>query len=110
MKCALQARVTRSARILRDKACTAKRRRVEIMKALLSKFCLLVLGGVATAVTLAVGTAAQSVEIVATHNADHDIDAVQYAVDHNEHVTLRGHFSFDRLPTVLTALPKIYPS
>jgi len=79
------------------------------MKRSLSKFCLMVLGGVATVVTLAVGTAAQSVEIVATGHADLDVRNVQRAVDENEHVTLIGHFSFDRLPTVLTALPNIYP-
>ena len=51
------------------------------MKALLSKFCLLVLGGVATVVTLAVGMAAQSVEIVATGNAALDVQHIQGAVD-----------------------------
>ena len=79
------------------------------MKRSLSKFCLLVLGAVATVVTLAVGTVAQSVEIVATGHADLDVRNVQRAIDENEHVTLIGHFSFDRSPTVLTALPNIYP-
>ena len=79
------------------------------MKALLSKFCLLVLGGVATVVTLAVGMAAQSVEIVATGNAALDVQHIQGAVDQGGQVTLRGHFNFDESATVLTALPDAYP-
>ncbi|HWC18001.1 MAG TPA: hypothetical protein VG498_13355, partial [Terriglobales bacterium] len=78
------------------------------MEPLLSRFGLL-LGAVVTVVTLAAGVMAQSVEVVATGNADQDVLAIQNAVDHNEHVTLIGHFSFDGSQTVPTALPDLYP-
>jgi hypothetical protein len=47
---------------------------------------------------------AQSIEVVGTGNPDIDVPAVQTAVDQGGQVTLAGHFSFDKSPTVLTAL------
>jgi hypothetical protein len=47
---------------------------------------------------------AQATEVVGTGNPDIDVPAVQAAVDYGGAVILRGHFSFDKSPTVLTAL------
>jgi hypothetical protein len=47
--------------------------------------------------------AAQTV-VWGTGNPDVDVSAVQYAVDRGGEVVLRGHFSFDKPPTVQTAL------
>jgi hypothetical protein len=38
--------------------------------------------------------------VVGTGDPDIDVPAVQAAVDHGGHVLLRGHFSFDRPPTI----------
>jgi hypothetical protein len=54
--------------------------------------------------------AAQTV-VWGTGNPDVDVPAVQYAVNQGGEVVLRGHFSFDRSPTVPTALASAgYPS
>src|SRR5215469_11742686 len=47
--------------------------------------------------------AAQTV-VVGTGNPDVDVPAVQAAFDQGGEVILRGHFSFNRPPTVQTAL------
>ena len=81
------------------------------MKPLLSRLCLVALGAVVPVVTLAVGAVAQSVEVVGTGNPDVDVPAVQAAVNQGGQVTLRGHFSFDKSPTVVTVFAGIgYPS
>jgi hypothetical protein len=49
------------------------------------------------------GATAQTV-VLGTGNPDVDVPAVQYAVDQGGEVVLRGHFSFDRPPTMQTAL------
>ena len=46
--------------------------------------------------------AAQAV-VVGTGNPDIDVPAVQAAVDQGGDVVLKGHFSFDRPPTIPTA-------
>ncbi|MBV9146899.1 MAG: right-handed parallel beta-helix repeat-containing protein [Acidobacteria bacterium] len=63
-------------------------------------------------VLLLAGSAmAHSTEVVGTGHADIDIPAVQAAVDQGGAVTLRGRFSFDQPPTVLTALAGMqYPA
>jgi hypothetical protein len=49
------------------------------------------------------GVAAQTV-VWGTGNPDVDVPAVQAAVNQGGEVVLRGHFSFDRSPTIQTAL------
>lgn len=56
----------------------------------------------------AASTAAQTV-VVGTGNPDIDVPAVQAGVDQGGDVVLRGHFSFDRPPTVPTAPQGFYP-
>jgi hypothetical protein len=56
-----------------------------------------------TFIALATGAAAQ-VTVVGTGNPDLDIPAVQTAVDQGGEVILAGAFSFDRPPTIPTAL------
>ncbi|MBV9081783.1 MAG: hypothetical protein JOZ62_03845 [Acidobacteriaceae bacterium] len=60
------------------------------------------------AITLALPTTvvAQTV-IVGTGNPDVDVPAVQAAVDQGGEVILRGQFSFDRPPTIPTAIPEL---
>jgi hypothetical protein len=54
--------------------------------------------------------AAQKIEVVGTGNPDVDVPTVQAAVDQGGEVTLRGRFSFDKSPTVLTAFAGVgYP-
>ena len=105
---ALQARVAKSARSC-DTRRAARKKESRNHENVTVQICLLVLVAVLTVVTLAVGAAAQNVEVVVTGHTDLDVPAVQAAVDQGGHVTLIGHFSFDRSPTVLTALPDIYP-
>jgi hypothetical protein len=66
--------------------------------------CLVVLGAIATIVPLATSAAAQATVVVGTGNPDIDVPAVQAAVDQSGEVILKGHFSFNRTPTVPTAL------
>ena len=56
----------------------------------------------ATLLAWAASAPAQTV-VVGTGNPDLDVPAVQAAVDQGGEVTLRGHFSFNRPPTVPTA-------
>src|SRR5262245_64567166 len=56
-----------------------------------------------TMIALATSAAAQ-VTVVGTGNPDVDIPAVQAAVAQGGEVTLAGRFSFDRPPTIPTAL------
>lgn len=56
------------------------------------------------AVGLPQTAAAQSTVVVGTGNPDVDIPAVQAAVSQGGDVTLQGRFSFDRPPTIQTAL------
>src|SRR6516225_10913161 len=51
---------------------------------------------------LSASATAQTV-VVGTGNPDIDIPAVQAAVDQGGDVVLKGHFSFDRSPTISTA-------
>jgi hypothetical protein len=67
---------------------------------------LLILAAIAT-LCLATSAAAQTV-VVGTGNPDIDIPAIQAAVNRGGDVVLKGHFSFDRSPTIPTA-PAGYP-
>jgi hypothetical protein len=71
------------------------------MKRLLINFSLLALGAIATVVPLATGAGAQTV-VSGTDNPDVDVPAVQAAVDQGGEVILKGHFSFDKPPTIPT--------
>jgi len=62
---------------------------------------LVILPAIAT-LSFAARTAAQTV-VVGTGNPDIDVPAVQAAVDQGGDVVLKGHFSFDRSPTIPTA-------
>src|SRR6267378_3114140 len=66
--------------------------------------CLMVLGAIAAIIPLATSAAAEATVVVATGNPDIDVPAVQAAVDQSGEVILKGHFSFNRTPTVPTAL------
>jgi hypothetical protein len=66
------------------------------------KFAWRFLAALAALLTWAASAAAQTV-VVGTGNPDVDVPAVQAAVDQGGEVILRGHFSFDRPPTVPTA-------
>src|SRR5262245_18358862 len=61
---------------------------------------LVILPAIAT-LSLAARAAAQTV-VVGTGNPDIDVPAVQAAVDERGDVVLKGHFSFDRSPTIPT--------
>jgi len=73
------------------------------MKRVSTHFCLMVF----TAIALTTSGMGQAIEIVGTGNPDMDILNVQMAVDQYSAVTLRGHFSFDRLPTQITGLARL---
>jgi hypothetical protein len=60
------------------------------------------IAGFATVLAWAASAAAQAV-VVGTGDPDTDVKAVQAAVDQGGEVTLKGHFSFNRAPTVPTA-------
>jgi hypothetical protein len=64
----------------------------------------MVLGAIAIIIPLATSAAAQATVVVGTGNPDIDVPAVQAAVDQNGEVILKGLFSFNRTPTVPTAL------
>jgi len=69
---------------------------------------LLIFAAIAT-IALAASAAAQTV-VVGTGDPDIDVPAVQAAVDQGRDVVLKGHFSFDRPPTVPTALEGYPPA
>jgi hypothetical protein len=71
------------------------------MKRIRLMLCLLLLAVIAT-IAVAASAAAQTV-VVGTGNPDLDVPAVQAAVDQGGEVILKGHFSFDKPPTVPTA-------
>jgi hypothetical protein len=71
------------------------------MKRIRHTLCLLMLSAIAT-LALAASATAQTV-VVGTGNPDIDVPAVQAAVDQGGEVLLKGHFSFNRAPTVPTA-------
>jgi hypothetical protein len=73
-----------------------------IAESVRTTLCHLILTGIVT-LALAAGAAAQTV-VVGTGNPDIDVPAVQAAVDQGGEVVLKGHFSFDRPPTVRGAL------
>jgi hypothetical protein len=73
------------------------------MKRTNGKFAWRFLAALAALLTWAASAAAQTV-VVGTGNPDVDVPAVQAAVDQGGEVILRGHFSFDRPPTVPMAL------
>jgi len=60
------------------------------------------IAGFAIVLAWAVGAAAQTV-VIGTGDPDTDVKAVQAAVDQGGEVMLKGHFSFNRAPTVPTA-------
>jgi len=60
------------------------------------------IAGFATVLAWAASAAAQTV-VVGTGDPGTDVKAVQAAVDQGGEVTLKGHFSFNRAPTVPTA-------
>src|SRR5215471_14283459 len=71
------------------------------MKRMRITLWLVLLPGIAT-LSFAARAAAQTV-VVGTGNPDIDVPAVQAAVDQGGEVVLKGHFSFDRSPTIPTA-------
>jgi hypothetical protein len=71
-----------------------------------STLWLVIFAAIAT-LSLPAGAVAQTV-VVGTGNPDIDVPAVQAAVDQGGDVVLKGHFSFDRSPTIPTA-PAGYP-
>src|SRR5215470_19942968 len=73
---------------------------VKNMKRIRITLWLVILPAIAT-LSLAARAAAQTV-VVGTGNPDIDIPAVQAAVDQGGDVVLKGHFSFDRSPTIPT--------
>src|SRR5215471_2248453 len=70
------------------------------MKRMRITLWLVLLPGIAT-LSFAARAAAQTV-VVGTGNPDIDVPAVQAAVDQGGEVILKGHFSFDRSPTIPT--------
>ena len=72
------------------------------MKRIGSTLCLLIFTAIAT-VAMGGSAAAQTL-VVGTDDPEVDVPAVQAAVDQGGEVVLKGHFSFDRPPTVPTAL------
>src|SRR5262249_27808395 len=76
-------------------------REVKNMKRIGSTLCLLIFTAIAT-LAMAGSSAAQTL-VVGTGDAEVDIPAVQAAVDQGGEIILKGHFSFDKPPTVLTA-------
>src|SRR5215469_10673450 len=71
------------------------------MKQIRITLWLVILPAIAT-LSFAARAADQTV-VVGTGNPDIDVPAVQTAVDQGGEVILKGHFSFDRSPTVPTA-------
>jgi len=71
-----------------------KRIRITLCLVIFTAIAAVAMGGSAAAQTLVVGTGDPEV----------DVTAVQAAVDQGGEVILKGHFSFDRPPTVTTAL------
>ncbi len=69
------------------------------------KFAWRFIAAFATVLTWTASSAAQTTEVVATGNPNLDVPAVQAAVDQGGEVILKGHFSFDRPPTIHPALP-----
>src|SRR5262245_13404952 len=74
---------------------------VKNMKRIRITLWLVILPAIAT-LSFAARAAAQTV-VVGTGNPDIDVPAVQAAVDQGGDVVLKGHFSFDRSPTIPTA-------
>src|SRR5215471_18386045 len=77
-------------------------REVKNMKRIGSTLCLLIFTAIAT-VAMGGSAAAQTL-VVGTDDPKVDVPAVQAAVDQGGEVILKGHFSFDRPPSVPTAL------
>jgi hypothetical protein len=73
------------------------------VKSISVRSCVLALAAIAGAIVLPQIAAAQSTVVVGTDNPDIDVPAVQAAVNNGGKVTLQGHFSFNRTPTVPTA-------
>jgi hypothetical protein len=69
----------------------------------------LLLFPVVATIALAASAAAQVV-VVGTGDPNIDVPAVQTAVNQGGEVILKGHFSFDRPPTIATALPGFPPA
>jgi hypothetical protein len=74
---------------------------VKNMKRIGMTLCLLIFNAIAT-VAMGGSPTARTV-VVGTGHPEVDVPAVQVAVDHGGEVVLKGHFSFDRSPTVPTA-------
>src|SRR3979411_2356432 len=77
--------------------------RVKIMKRLPIRSCSLLLTAIAAVLATAASMAAQTV-VWGTGNPELDVPAVQAAVDQGGEVILKGRFSFERPPKILTAL------
>jgi hypothetical protein len=71
------------------------------MNKVTGRFAWRFVAGFATVLAWAASAAAQTV-VVGTGDPDTDVKAVQAAVDQGGEVTLKGHFSFNRAPTVPT--------
>src|SRR5215470_14579226 len=71
------------------------------MKRIRITLWLVIFAAIAT-LSFAARAATQTV-VVGTGNPDIDVPAVQAAVDQGGEVVLKGHFSFDRSPTIPTA-------
>src|SRR5215472_3758375 len=76
---------------------------VQNMKRMRITLCFLIFTPAVT-LALAASAAAQTV-VVGTGNPHIDVPAVQAAVDRGGQVILKGHFSFNRPPTIVPALP-----
>ena len=75
------------------------------MTKMTGKFAWRFIAALATVLACAASATAQAVVVVGTGDPDLDVPAVQAAVDQGGDVILKGHFFFDRPPTILPELP-----
>jgi hypothetical protein len=79
----------------------------DMIKARLIRFCLVLLVAITTVTAMPTNAVAQATVVMGTGNPDVDVPAVQAAVDQGGEVMLKGHFSFDRPPTMPTAFGEL---
>src|SRR5215469_14622000 len=77
----------------------------DMMQQLLPKFRVTL--GITVTIALSASAWAQATVVIGTGNPDLDVPAIQAAVNLGGEVVLRGHFSFDRPPTIPTALEAV---
>ena len=80
---------------------------VNMLKSTVVTGCAMFLVLMTSAVRSATPALAQSTVVVGTGNPEVDVPAVQAAIDHGGEVVLKGHFSFDRSPTMPTAFGEL---